>query len=145
MNIKNYTSEVPADRSILELENTLIKMGATAISKEYENGKITCINFAIINDKNKIPFKLPARIGAIRKLFLSKLNSPTQRQKENAEKQAERTAWKNLKEWVQLQHTMIILEQIEFMEAFMPYAMSLSSGKSLFETMKENGFKQLTS
>lgn len=120
-------------------------MGATAISKEYENGKITCINFAIIKDKNKIPFKLPARIGAIRKLFLGKLNSPTQRQKENAEKQAERTAWKNLKEWVQLQHTMIILEQIEFMEAFMPYSMNMISGKSLFETMKENGFKQLQS
>lgn len=136
---------MPADRSIQELENTLIKMGATAISKEYENGKITCINFALINQGHKIPFKLPARIAAIRKLFLGSLRSPTQKQKENAEKQAERTAWKNLKEWVQLQHTMIILEQIEFMEAFMPYSMNMISGKSLFETMKENGFKQLQS
>lgn len=144
MNIKNYSSEVPAERSIQDLENILIKMGATAISKEYEKGKVICINFAIIREGNKVPFKLPARTDAIKKLFLSKLKSPTLRQKENSEKQAERTAWKNLKEWVHLQHTMIILEQVEFMEVFLPYVYSLNEGKTLFEKMKESGFKQLT-
>lgn len=145
MNIKNYTSEVPADRSVQELENILIKMGATAISKEYDKGKITCINFAIIQGNDKVPFRLPARVDAIRKLFLNNLRSPTKKQQDNAEKQAERTAWRNLKEWVQLQHTMIILEQVEFMEVFMPYIFSMQQGKTAFQLMKENGYNKLLS
>jgi hypothetical protein len=145
MNIKNYTSEVPAERSILDLENELIKMGATAIAKEYDKGKVLSINFAIIKNGIKVPYKLPSRTEAIRKLFLANLKAiPTSKQKENAIKQAERTAWKNLKEWVQLQHTMIILEQVEFMEVFMPYMLNMSEGKTFFELAKSNDFKQLT-
>lgn len=143
--IRNYLSEVPADRSIQELENILIRMGATAISKEYEKGKIVSIQFAIIQKGIKVPYKLPARIDAIRKLFLGSLSAPTQRQKENAEKQAERTAWKNLKEWVHLQETMITLEQVEFMEVFMPYMFNMEQGKSVFELAKENSFQKLLS
>lgn len=143
MNIKNYTSEVPAEKSLLELENILIKMGATAISKEYDKGKVTCIQFAIKKDGMSIPFKLPARTDAIQKLFLQRLHSPTQRQKENAIKQAERTAWRNLKEWVQLQHTMVILEQVELLEVFMPYMFSMEKGKTAFQLMAGNGFKMI--
>jgi hypothetical protein len=39
---------------------------------------------------------------------------------------------------------MIKLEQVEFMEVFMPYVYSLEHRQTFFERMKSNNFKQLT-
>jgi hypothetical protein len=143
-NIKNYTSSVPADRSILQIEKVLIEMGATNIAKEYKNGKVDSISFAINQGAGILPFKLPAKKDPIKKLFLSQYKRPSQAQIESAEQQAERTAWRNIKEWVELQATMIKLEQVEFVEVFMPYIYSLEKGKTFFEIVKEGGFKELT-
>ncbi len=143
-NIKNYTSSVPADRSILQIEKILIEMGATNIAKEYKNSKVDSISFAIKHGESNLPFKLPARKEPIKKIFLAQYRRPSQAQIESTEQQAERTAWKNVKEWVELQATMIKLEQVEFLEVFMPYVYSMEKGKTFFELMKDGGFKQLT-
>jgi len=39
---------------------------------------------------------------------------------------------------------MIMLEQVEFMEVFMPYIFSMKEGKTFFEISKSSEFKQLT-
>jgi len=145
MNIKNYTSSVPAERSIVQIEKVLIDMGARNIAKEYDGfGKVDSIAFSIKHGEGVIPFKLPAKREPIKKLFLQQYRRPTTAQIKQCEEQAERTAWKNVKEWVELQATMVKLEQVEFMEVFMPYVYSLQSGKTFFEQMKDNNFKQLT-
>lgn len=144
MNIKNYTSVVPAQESIHKIENILILMGATAISKEYKGGKVESIQFAIVLKGTKIPFKLPGKVEPLAKLLIKAKKNPTENQKQLCWKQAERTVWKNVKEMVDLQWTMIQLEQVEFMECFMPYIFSMEKGKTAFELANENGFKQLT-
>jgi len=141
--IKNYRSEVPAEQSIRRIEDTLIAMGASSIAKEYNDGKVVAISFAIKRSEGIVPFKLPAKKDALKKLFLSKNGRPTDAQVKNADKQAERTAWKNIKEWVEIQATMVALEQVEFMEVFMPYVYSLEHGKTFFEIAKSSNFKEL--
>lgn len=143
MNIKNYTSSVPADRSILQIETLLIGMKANRIAKEYKDGKVVAITFSIQRGEGFLPFMLPAKKEPIKKLFLQQYRRPTAAQILAAEQQAERTAWKNVKEWVELQATMIKLEQVEFMEVFMPYVYSLQEGKTFYELIKANSFKQL--
>jgi hypothetical protein len=146
VNIRNYTSSVAADKSILSIERTLIDMGARNIAKEYSpEGKVCQISFSIPYGDGNTPYKLPAKQDPIKKLFLSQYRRPTQAQIKSCEEQAERTAWKNVKEWVELQATMIKLEQVEFMEVFMPYMYSMEKGKTLFQISKDNNFKQLTS
>jgi len=144
MAIKNYTSSVPADRSILSIEKTLIEIGATRIAKEYKNGKVVAISFSIQRGDGVVPFMLPAKKEPIKALFLKRYRRPSRAQADACEQQAERTAWKNVKEWVELQATMIKLEQVEFMEVFMPYIYFLDDGKTLFERMKSNDFKQIS-
>ena len=61
MPIKNYTTKVPANRSIQEIQDTLVKHGATGVLLEYEKGtgRISALKFILpFNDKN-IPFRLP--------------------------------------------------------------------------------------
>lgn len=146
MNIKNYTSEVPASRSINDIENVLIKMGASRIAKEYKDGKIVAISFSISSPLGEgiVPFLLPAKVDALAKLFEDSYKStPTKAQAERCYDQAERTAWKNVKEWVELQATMIKLQQVEFMEVFMPYIYNLSKGQTLYQIAKENNYQKL--
>ena len=144
-NIKNYTSGSPASLSMMNIEKILIELGARNIAKEYDDhGKVKSIQFSIPHNGFAMPFKLPAKVEAIKKLFVKEYRRPTAKQIETAGEQAERTAWKNLLEWVQLQATMIKLEQVEFLEVFLPYAYSMSEGQTLFERMKGNNFKQLS-
>lgn len=61
----------------------------------------------------------------------------------NCKDQARRTAWKILYEWVQIQVSMIQIEQVEIMEVFLPYAYDKEKNETYFEKIKANGFKQL--
>lgn len=146
MNIKNYTSSVSADKSILDIERILIAMGARNIAKEYDRfGKVDAISFSIPRGEGIVPFKLPAKRDAIKKLFMQKYRRHSKSQVEQCAAQADRTAWKNMKEWVELQATMIELEQVEFMEVFMPYIYNMQQGKTIYELAKENQFQKLLS
>lgn len=145
MNIRNYTSSVPADRSVLLIEKVLIEMGATNIAKEYQGGKVFAISFSIRNGDGMLPFRLPGKVEPIKKLFLSGYRRPSQAQVKTAEEQAERTAWKNVYEWVSIQATMIKLEQAEITEVFFPYLYNMNTGKTLFENAKENNYHGLLS
>jgi hypothetical protein len=147
MGIKNYTSSTPAQNSINDIERILIGMGARNIAKEYDGfGKVDSILFGIPKDGSTVPVKLPGRRDAIAKLFIKEYRrNPSKAQIENAHLQAERTAWRNVKEWVELQATMIKLEQVEFMEVFMPYIYSMDKRKTIFELAKENKFQKLLS
>lgn len=147
-NIKNYTSEIPASRSISSAEDTLISIGARNIMKEYDGfGKTDCLVFSIPKPGNQgvIAFKLPSNREGIKKLLLKQYKyTPNKSQLENVEQQAERTAWKNIKEWVELQAVMIKLEQVETIQVFLPYAYDVQKKETLFEKIKNNGFKALS-
>lgn len=147
MNIKNYTSSVPADRSMMEIERILVNMGARNIAKEYnKEGETIGMIFSIPKGDGFIPIKLPSRTEALKKLFVKEYRrTPTKAQVETAHEQAKRTSWRNIKEWVQLQATMIKLEQVELMEVFMPYIYRMDQGKTVFELAKENSFQKLLS
>ena len=56
------------------------------------------------------------------------------------EKQARRTAWRNIKDWLDAQMALIETEQVKLEEIFLPY-MTDGSGKTLYEYMKEGDFK----
>lgn len=57
---------------------------------------------------------------------------------------AARTAWKIMQDWVDLQLTLIQLDQLEPMEAFLPYVFNPDTGQTFFEHARERSFKQLT-
>ena len=61
MPIKNYTTEVPANRSIVEIQDALVKHGATGVLYQYEQGtgRIEALQF-LLRIKNKdVTFSLP--------------------------------------------------------------------------------------
>lgn len=143
--LKNYTSQVPASRSISYIEQKLAQNGARQILKTYDdNGRCSGICFVIPIDGIDMPYKLPAKVAECEKVLTSNLtrrSKPEKRKKIPA--QAERTAWKILSDWVEAQMAMIELAQVEPMEVFLPYVYDYQKEQTFFEAIKAKGYKVL--
>jgi len=133
-NIKNYTTEVPADRSILEIEKLLTLFGAVAIIKEYDaDGKVHSLTFKLQTDA----FKLPANVEGVKEiLFEGKRKPPTKELEKSREKKAYRVAWRIIKDWTHSQLSLIASGQAKSLEIFLPY---MFDGKlTFFEKFEAN-------
>lgn len=144
--LKNYTSKVPASKSIQYITNKLVLNGARKIQQDYSvDGRLVGIAFIIEVAGREIPFKLPARIAECEKVLLGMKSARTLRQ--GADKipaQAERTAWKIISDWVEAQMAMIELAQVEMMEVFLPYVYDAAKDQTFFESLRASNFKHLT-
>jgi len=116
-NIKNYTTEVPADRSILEIEKLLTLFGAIAIIKEYtSDGRVHSLTFRLQDDT----FRLPANVKGVKEEMFKGIRAQRDSEKRREDK-AYRVAWRILKDWTHAQLSLIASGQAYPMEIFLPY------------------------
>ncbi len=141
--IKNYTSSVPVERTISYIEQELVKIGVTHIEKNYENGKPIGIIFSIMLPQ-KLSFMIPANITSAYEI-LKTIPEYKSKNKEWLEAQANRTAWKIIFNWVEVQVAMVQLKQADAMEVFLPYVYNIKDGKTFYHRLKDNSnYKLLT-
>lgn len=144
--LKNYSTEVPAIRSIENIEKLLVDFGAKNTMKEYAPIKdlpgqfCIAISFIIEIEGMKLPFKLPAKIHNVIKWL--KGQRPKSSEKAIAE-QAMRIAWKQQHEILHLQLGQIEMDQIEKLEMLFPYLYDIKTNKTYYEQVKAGGFKAL--
>lgn len=139
MKLKNYTSVVDPEQSIARIDRLLIGFGALSIVKDFERGKTVAIRFDLkIGPNNVVTFRLPSRVDCVLELF--KKEKPTYNL-DRLKTQAERTAWKIVADWVDVQLSMIRLGQAKPAEVFMSYLWDGS--RTLFAALEENNFTGL--
>lgn len=128
MPIKNYTTKIDCYTSIGEIQAALAKHGARKIMIDYgENGQPDGIAFAIQQGNTCQMFILPANVDGVMAVF-KKQNVKADRQ------QAERTAWRNVRDWIMAQMAFIESGNVQMDEIFLPY---LTDGKkTLYEAYK---------
>lgn len=158
MFLKNYTSAVAASHTIYRIEQLLIKVGANSIAKDYDaTGKMSGLTFEIQLEGNRpMRIKIPADVeGCLSALWADYADgfslSPdknevwgTARKKKKRRDfadQAEKTAWKLMQDWVEVQISMVQLKQADFMQVFLPYAWD--GRRSFYQRLKETGFQAL--
>jgi hypothetical protein len=139
--IKNYTTDIPVERTIAEIQKILAQNGARGIAIEYdEGGTVKDIFFKIKLDNKELPFRLPAKAERVyQALWGEKLEWEQTRYGEGWRQQAQRIAWRICKTWLEAQITLINLEQAKIEEVFLPYLI-MPGNKTLFETMEHNQF-----
>lgn len=142
MKLKNYTSETPAENSVMRIERQLISIGASDISKSYKEGKLGAIKFLIIINGSTVVFDLKARVSKVYDVLWSEIKRPQPGTKERIMLQAERTAWKLLADWVDVQASMIYLEQGDTLQMFLPYAM-VNNNETVYDKITQGGLKLL--
>lgn len=145
MNLKNYTSTVTPARSVSQIEQVLVSIGATHISKTYDNGALNGITFQVIQDSFPMTFKLPANVAIIQEMMLDGIKKPHRGTRERIIDQAQRTAWKLLLDLVEVKASMILIGRRNVVEQFFPYVYDIKNDQTLFERFQKNNFKMLKS
>ena len=120
MAIKNYTTTVDVYKSLGEIQGALASHGARKIMVDYDcNGQPVGVMFGIETPEGPRGFALPANVDGVRAVF-------TKQRVKTAPGQAERTAWRNVRDWIMAQMAIIEAEQVQMDEVFLPY---LTDGK----------------
>lgn len=148
MFLKNYTSSVAVSITIGRIESTLIRCGVKGITKEYDGkGGVIAIMFHLPGDRNDLAIRLPAdeqkAQDAFWKDYCDSHPDEWKRKKTRGtfKDQAARTAWKLIQDWVEVQMSLIQMQQAEYIQVFMPY---IWDGKqTLFDRVKTNGYRAL--
>ncbi len=145
-NVKNYTSEVPAPRTAERIEAFLAKAGASHVAKHYQGGGIVGIDFAIeVQPGILVSYQLPVKVEAMR-AYMTKQRQKTKSwltdtDRKRISAQAERTAWKIMQDWVEAQLSLVVTNQAELAQVFMPYAHN--GTETFYASVKRQGFPQL--
>ena len=126
MAIKNYTTEVDVYKSLGEIQAALASHGARKIMVDYDDvGQPIGVMFAIETPNGPRGFCLPANVDGVRAVF--------DQQKVKAKPgQAERTDWRNIRDWIMAQMAIIEAGQVQLEEVFLPY-LTDNRGKTLYQ------------
>lgn len=131
MPLLNYTTKVDVYTTLGAIQGQLVKHGAKKIMQDYDDdGRISALTFAIDTPAGVRGIRLPANVDAV----LAVLH----KQKVNCDRaQAERVAWRILKDWVEAQMAILESEMVQMDEIFLPYMVD-KSGQTLFQAYRNN-------
>lgn len=151
MPLLNYTTEVPATRSIAEITRILQEGGASAIM--LENGadrEIVAVSFMMETTFGRLPFTIPANVGAVIATINAQIRAEDLkvRARSNYKRkvprslfgnkaQAERIAWRIAKDWIEAQIAIAEVGSAKLEQIMLPFA--TIDGKSFYQRLIERG------
>lgn len=135
MAIKNYTTTISVNKTIEEIQGILSKHGATAIMTEYDNGNVTGLSFKIMTPRGELGIRLPSNTDRV--LQVLKNQRKNNNQVRDTFDQANKVAWRIIKDWIDAQMAILETEMVEMEQIFLPYVLN-NKGKTLYQEFKEN-------
>lgn len=130
MPLLNYTTKIDVYTTIGAIQGCLVKHGARKIMQDYDvDGKPQALCFAIETKYGTRGIKLPANVDAVQKVL-------TNQKIKCDREQAERVAWRILKDWVEAQMAILESQMVEMDEIFLPY-MITKDGTTAYELYKD--------
>jgi hypothetical protein len=143
LNLKNYTSTVPVEKTVARIEEMLGKFGAHSIAKEYMGGSVEAISFRLIAAGRYVDIRLPTNHEACFQALWKHVVRAKHGTRERIRDQARRTSWKLMEDWVHVQLSLIRMNQAEMLQVFMPYVWD--GKQTFFQVVKANNFLALPS
>lgn len=124
----NYTTQIAATKTAAEMQAALAKAGASHVSVEYGNGHPIGLSFNIETPHGPRMFNLPVRPASVAKV----LKNERVPQKYWTPEQAERVAWRILKDWLLAQLAIVTTEMVSLDEVMLPY-MTDAIGRTVYD------------
>ena len=127
MPILNYTTKVDIFTTLGQIEGMLVKHKARRILKEYDDGgHVAAVSFEINTPVGIQAVRLPANVEAVQKVLA--------KQKVKCDyEQAERVAWRIVKDWVEAQMAILESEMVTMDEIFLPYMIADVGGNTMYK------------
>lgn len=139
--LKNFSTTIDADKTVMEIERMLTKFGAKKILKEYNDDRMLMgLAFTVDTPNGEMPIKLPAKVDKIEQVFKVQVSKGLLPRKywgsDWAREQSVRTAWRTIKDWIDAQFALISIEMVKVEEIFLPYAYSSRFNQTLYEAIE---------
>lgn len=140
MALLNYSTTVDAYKTVSEIEWILAKHGARSILKEYgERGEVCSLAFIIRSRGKDIPVRLPIRTKECMAVMKRDKQKNPQMKIKCTEEQAEKVAWRIMKDWIEAQMALLETEMVKFEEIFLPY-IQISDTRTVYDVVEEKQF-----
>jgi hypothetical protein len=138
----NYTTKVPVDKTVGEIQRILVGAGARNVSIDYERELPTALAFTIATPIGPYMFRLPADTDAAWRVLTQQARAHKLGRSAQffTKEQAGRVAWRIVKDWLEAQLALIDLEMARLEEVMMPYLV-MENGRTLYEGFRD---KQLS-
>jgi hypothetical protein len=138
--LKNYTTEIPVQKTISEIEDILVKHGATDTWKQYDSaGKVIALNFAVNTEFGKVPFKfsIDANVicGVLREQVKQGSRGISMKQASDIE-HARNVGWRIVKDWIDAQMAMVSLKMRKLEQIFLADIYDMRSEKTFFQILQ---------
>lgn len=134
MALLNYTTNVPAETSAMEIQKMLAKAGAKAIMQQYDDdGQIQAISFQLKVGDALAGFKLPTDWRPVLSVLLKNRGASHDRKPD--QDKAVKVAWRITKDWVEAQLAIIETQMVKPEQVFLPYMMA-PGGQTVYEAFK---------
>ena len=142
MPLLNYTTKVPAERTVAEVMTILAQKGALEIITMYDAERQPCgLKWRMETRHGPLAYALPLNVEAVFTIMTEQRVMITNEAGRRA--QARRTAWRILKDWIQAQMALLETNMVEMEEIFLPYM--LSGEQTLYQALQANHFRALPS
>ena len=136
MPILNYTTSVPAMRTIGQIQGKLAEHGAQAVMMNYEQGRVASLAFQVDGPAGLLSIKLPVDL----KSTLKVMERDGLQRRYLTEDHAYRVSWRIIKDWLEAQMALLDTEMVKMEQIFLPYVMT-KDGKTVYEIMAGMNFQ----
>lgn len=141
MAVLNYSTKIAATKTVGEMQTALAKAGASRITVDYDEASPSALSFMLVTPHGPRHFTLPVNVEAMRALLISedragRIRSGTRAERTSRE-QAERVAWRVMKDWLLAQLSLVATEMVGMDQVMLPYLQIDSSGKTLYANYQE--------
>lgn len=141
--LKNYTTTIDSTKSIAEIIDFIVNVGATDISQSFKERECVAIKFIINHNENSVVYKLTANPEAAYSILISQRKKINPEIEEKVRKQAFKVAWRILRDWIDAQCALIKLGQATPVQLFLSYMYDPSSDSTIYDKLESGELKLL--
>lgn len=143
MGTLNYSTTIPALKTAGELQALLARHGADAVAIRYDAGRPIGISFTIDTPAGMRHFDMPVQSGPVYQILQRQADRGTIRRTYATGEQAERTAWRVVKVWLEAQLAFIEAQMVTLPEVMLPY-LRIEDGRTLYAAWLDNETRAIT-
>lgn len=139
--VLNYTTKINVHKTVAEMQKMLADQGAARVGVEYADGRPVGVSFGLDTPHGPRSFTLPVNAAAMQALLIAKDRAGELRSGSRADRtsleQAERVAWRVVKDWLAAQLALVATEMVRLDEIFLPY-LHVDGNRTLYDQYRDH-------
>ena len=134
MPLLDYTTRVPAARTVGEIHDLLARAGARGVLTDYDGaGHPIGIGFVMDTNLGRLSYRLPANLAGVLAVLQRQHGAGKIDRRYATEEHATRVAWRILSDWLRAQVALLDAQLASLPQVMLPYLVE-RDGRTLYET-----------